>query len=127
LGARTDIHSHGAVLYELLAGEPPYTGPTAQAIIMKRFSEPVPSVRKPRPSVPESVDQAIRRALAPLAAGRFATAAEFGRALQPTGAAATPATVATPVSTSPSVARPRRLPVTAIALGLGFLIGVGVL
>jgi len=73
------------------------------------------------------VDQAIRRALAPLAADRFATAAEFSRALQPAGAAATPATVATPVSTSSHVARPRRLPVTAIALGLGFLIGVGVL
>src|SRR6266852_5006819 len=104
---------------------------------MKRFTEPVPTVRKARPSVPEGVDQAIQRALAPVPADRFATAAEFGRALQPTVTAATPATttVATPATspaspampTSAPVTRARGLPVTAIALGVGFLIGLGVL
>jgi eukaryotic-like serine/threonine-protein kinase len=137
LDARTDIYSLGCVLYELLAGEPPYTGPTAQAIIMKRFSEPVPSVRKARPSAPESVDQAIQRALAPIAADRFATAAEFARALHPssTGTSSAPTTAVAPTPTSvapaphliPSLARSRRFPTTAIALGLGFLIGLGVL
>src|SRR5712692_10899084 len=137
IDARTDVYSLGAVLFELLAGEPPYTGPTAQAIILKRFTEPVPSVRRGRPSVPEGVDQAIQRALALVPADRFATAAEFGRALQPLTTAATPAatTVATPATSpvapasppSPLVARARRLPVTAIALGVGFLIGLGVL
>ena len=72
------------VLYEMLAGEPPFTGPTAQAVIAKRFSGEVPRVRHVRPSVPESVEQAITRALAPVAADRFASAAEFARALQPT-------------------------------------------
>jgi eukaryotic-like serine/threonine-protein kinase len=131
LDARTDVYSLGAVLYEMLAGEPPYTGPTAQQIIMKRFTDPVPSVRKARPSVPENVDHAIQRALASLAADRFATASEFGRALQIVPGAATVASPATtpapPASSVPSIARPRKLPVTAIALGLGFLIGAGVL
>jgi TolB-like protein len=121
----------------MLVGEPPYTGPTAQAIILKRFTEPVPSARRGRPSVPEGVDQAIQRALAPVPADRFATAAEFGRALQPTVTAATtaPTALATPVVSPASpgaptprpVGRARRVPVAAITLGLGFLIGLGVL
>ena len=137
IDARTDVYSLGAVLYEMLAGEPPFTGPTAQAIIMKRFTEPVPSVRRGRSSVPEGVDQAIQRALAPVPADRFATAAEFARAIQPTVTAATaaPTAVATSVVSPasagapapPLVTRARRLPVTAIALGVGFLIGLGVL
>jgi serine/threonine-protein kinase len=137
IDARTDVYSLGAVLYEMLAGEPPYTGPTAQAIILKRFTEPVPSVRKSRPSVPEAVEQAVQKALAPVPADRFATAAQFAQALQPTVTAATttPTAVATPVvsptslgaPTSPPVTRARPLPVAAITLGLGFLIGLGVL
>src|ERR1041385_8663184 len=96
--ARTDVYSLGCVLYELLAGEPPYTGPTAQVVIMKRFTQPVPSVRKARPSVPEAVDLVIQRALAPVPADRFATSGEFARALQVqvsglTAAAAGPTTV----------------------------------
>src|SRR6478752_2920046 len=96
IDARTDIYSLAAVLYEMLAGEAPYTGPTAQAIIAKRLTEPPPSVRTARPAVPESVDQAIRKALAPVAADRFAGAAQFAQALQPpavTTAAATPTIV----------------------------------
>jgi serine/threonine-protein kinase len=145
--ARTDVYALGAVLYEMLAGEPPFTGPSAQAIILKRFTEPVPSVRKPRPSVPEGVDQAIQRSLAPVPADRFATAGQFAQALQPAVRGATAASIATPsaaptvvapsvaatpsagtpTAPAPAVARGRRLPVTAIALALGFLIGLGVL
>jgi hypothetical protein len=47
------------VLYEMLAGEPPYTGPTAQAIIAKRFSDPVPAVQRIRPAVPAPVSHAL--------------------------------------------------------------------
>jgi len=54
IDTRTDVYSLGAVLYEMIAGEPPYTGPTAQAIILKRFSEPAPSVRRGGPAYPRA-------------------------------------------------------------------------
>jgi serine/threonine-protein kinase len=77
---RTDIYSLGCVLYEMLAGEPPYTGPTAQAIVARRLTEPPPSLRTIR-DAPESVERAIHRALARNAADRFATARDFARAI----------------------------------------------
>jgi eukaryotic-like serine/threonine-protein kinase len=81
LDGRSDLYAVGCVLYEMLAGEPPFTGPTAQAILAKRFSAPIPSVRTTREGAPEAIDQAIARALARTPADRFATAAEFSRAL----------------------------------------------
>ena len=81
LDARSDVYSLASVLYEMLAGEPPYTGPSVQAIIAKRFHQPVPKIRDVRPAVPERLEAAVTRALAPVAADRFATAAELERAL----------------------------------------------
>ncbi|HSD33648.1 MAG TPA: protein kinase [Gemmatimonadales bacterium] len=118
LDARTDIYSLGCVLFEMLAGEPPFTGPTVQAIIAKRLTQPVPSVRQSRPTVPEAAERALRQALAPIPADRFATAGDLARALQ---------TSATPRLSAPSQSGRRRLPVAALMLVLGFLIGLGVL
>jgi eukaryotic-like serine/threonine-protein kinase len=143
LDARTDQYSLAAVLYEMLSGEAPWTGPTAQAIAAKRLTEPPPSVRASRPSVPAHIDEAIRKSLAPVAADRFASMGELVQALQATPTRTTPlATAAQPLRASdPASDRPsdpapprssgpaprRRLPITALALLLGLLIGAGAL
>jgi serine/threonine protein kinase/Flp pilus assembly protein TadD len=81
LDGRSDVYSLGCMVYEMLSGSAPFTGPTAQAIITKRFTEPVPSVRAARATVPEAVDSAVTKSLARVPADRFATAAQFGHAL----------------------------------------------
>jgi len=80
LDGRSDVYSLGCVLYEMLAGEPPYTGPSAQAVFAKRLSEPVPHVRTLR-EVPEAVEEAVTRALARAPADRFGSATQFAEAL----------------------------------------------
>ena len=123
---RSDLYSLGCVLYEMLAGEVPYTGRTPQAVIAKRILEPLPHVRTLRASVPEAVEQAISRALAVSPADRFATAAEFTRALaQPINRSGTTNSSVAPQSMEVYGRRhtARRLAL----LALGVLLAVGVL
>ena len=91
LDARTDIYSLAAVVYEMLAGDPPHTGSTAQAIIAKVLTENVRPLRGVRATVPEHLDAALLKALATVPADRFATAAEFGEALTGVRSVVTPA------------------------------------
>jgi serine/threonine-protein kinase len=81
LDGRSDVFSLGCVLYEMLAGAPPFTGPTAQAIQARRMTDPVPPLRTVRETVPAHVEQAIIKALAKVPADRFASALEFSDAL----------------------------------------------
>jgi serine/threonine-protein kinase len=86
LTGRSDVYSLASVLYEMLTGEPPHMGKSAQQIIMKIIAEPVKPVTELRKSVPEFVAHAVARALEKLPADRYATAAEFAAALQGQGA-----------------------------------------
>src|SRR6478752_5664181 len=79
---RSDIYSLASMLYEMLTGNPPHTGATAQQIIMKIIAEPVAPVTQYRKSVPPNVADAVAQALEKLPADRFATAAEFALALR---------------------------------------------
>jgi eukaryotic-like serine/threonine-protein kinase len=80
LDGRADIYSLGCVAYEMLGGEPPFTGASAQAVMARHAVDPAPRLRTLRPGVPEGVERAVVKALAKVAADRYATADEFGLA-----------------------------------------------
>jgi len=87
IDGRTDIYSLGAVLYEMLTGDPPHLGSTAQAVIAKVLTDRPRSVRTTRASVPANVSAAIDRALEKLPADRFPTAHDFAESLRGKGSA----------------------------------------
>jgi len=83
--AKSDVYALGCVLYEMLTGEPPFTGPTAQAIIARVMTEEPRSLTIQRKTIPPHVEAAVHMALAKLPADRFASAAAFAEALQDGG------------------------------------------
>ena len=83
LDERTDVYGLACVVYEMLAGETPYTGHSAQALIAKKLSNPVPAVRVLRDTLSPALDAVLRKGLAKLPADRYATVDEFIAALAP--------------------------------------------
>ena len=128
--ARTDIFALGCVLYEMLAGEPPFTGPNAQTVIARTLTESPRPIHSTRGGVSEALDHVTLRALARVPADRYATAAQFGEALagvMTTSSAAMPAAAGATLDQAPAViVGKRRTPVIAVFM-LGIMIGVGAL
>jgi len=127
IDGRADIYSLGAVLYEMLAGDPPHTGSTAHAVIAKVLTDRPRALHLARDTVPKQVEAAVECALAKLPADRFATAQEFVDALRGTRPVTIPGGWSTPasVSTDPAVRSARRraliravLPWTVAAVAL---------
>jgi len=88
--ARSDQYSLACLLYEMITGLPPFIGATQQSVISQRFSQPPPSMRVHRPTVPEHLERAVKRAMAVVPADRFPGVTEFIAALTAPGSGATP-------------------------------------
>ena len=117
--ARSDVYALGCVLYELLTGDPPFTGSTAQAIVARVVTEtPRPMVPQ-RHTIPPHVEAAVLRALEKLPADRFASAAEFAEAL------ATPSFAATTAVRIPTARIPPDRPTARLAVLLPWLLAAG--
>jgi serine/threonine protein kinase/Flp pilus assembly protein TadD len=81
IDGRSDQYSLACMLYEILSGKKAFTGSTAQSVLSKRFTDPVPSLRKVEPTVPDEIDEAVTKALSKEPRERYNTSGEFAKAL----------------------------------------------
>ncbi|MBI4420261.1 MAG: protein kinase [Gemmatimonadetes bacterium] len=107
---RSDIYSLACVLYEMLAGHPPFTGFSMQEILSRHAMDAVPGIRAARATIPDALEQVVIKALAKQPVDRFATSRQFGEALQAAVRSSAPASAAA------SAASPPRLDPNAIAV-----------
>ncbi len=118
LDGRSDLYSLGCVLYEMLAGRPPFTGPTVESVLHQHLTADPAPVTQLRRTVPESVVQVLGRVLSKAPADRYATAAQFGAALD--------AALRLPLRVAPRRSRRRIVApvvgIATVALGVAFLL-----
>jgi serine/threonine-protein kinase len=120
--ARSDVYALGAVLYEMLTGEPPFTGTTAQAVVARVLTETPRPMLPQRHTIPQHVEAAVITALEKLPADRFASAAEFAEALRNKGYSSAVTTAVMPGAARPGMPAARRLaPLTIAALAAAAL------
>ncbi len=124
---RSDVYSLGAVLYQMLAGEPPHTGGTVQALIAKLLTERPTRLSTLRDTVPEFVDRSVMKALAKVPADRFAGAGEFQRALADPAGTGTSESVSIPGTLATRYAKVlhRRRPSRVVAVLALLMVGAG--
>jgi len=123
LDERSDVYALGCVLYEMLAGEPPFTGANAQAVIARMLTENARPIHAVRPGVTEAMDAVLAKALARVPADRYATIGAFSDALGATVSTGT--TESIPAAKAPAVQAHRwRTPIFGV-FSLGVLIGLG--
>jgi tetratricopeptide (TPR) repeat protein len=107
LDGRSDVYAFGCVLYEMLAGQPPFQAPTAQGLLARHALDPVPPLRTVRDTVPDQLEEAVVQAMAKAPADRFPTAAAFAEALA-SAPVTTPASGGRRSVPAPPRTRPKR-------------------